>query len=127
LFDSEVLSEMDKSIRLEAEGDAQLDFFVADSLVEDSDGRVFITRDYRVKGGVWRVHKGDADPFPSNPHAHCIGGRYAGLKLHLGNGRLFMGATTTTGQRLNNKAFLSLCSLIAPKFPDMTFPLVVSD
>ncbi|MES2521400.1 MAG: hypothetical protein V4617_01790 [Gemmatimonadota bacterium] len=34
----------------------------------------------------WRIHKNDADPFPSNPHAHCLG--YP-LKLHLGTGVLY--------------------------------------
>ena len=40
----------------------------------------------KVKGEIWQVHKNDADPFPSIPHAH----NYAsGLSLHLGTGELF--------------------------------------
>ena len=35
---------------------------------------------------IWVVHKNDADPFPSNPHAHMLGTNY---KLHLGNGGLY--------------------------------------
>lgn len=35
---------------------------------------------------IWVVHKYDADPFPSNPHAH---NELNGLKLHLGTGELF--------------------------------------
>lgn len=34
----------------------------------------------------WVINRNDADPFPSNPHAHCVG---TGLKLHLGTGILF--------------------------------------
>ena len=40
----------------------------------------------RHSGNIWCVHKSDADPHPSSPHAH----NYAkNLKLHLGNGALF--------------------------------------
>jgi hypothetical protein len=55
------------------------------------DGRMLIQKDYRVAGEVWRVHKNDPDPFPSRPHAHCVGGakRFIGLKLHLGTAQLF--------------------------------------
>jgi len=42
----------------------------------------------KFKGEKWIVHKNDADPFPSNPHAHNY---EAGLKLHLGNGELYSG------------------------------------
>lgn len=37
-------------------------------------------------GCVWRIHKNDADPFPSNPHAHNV---ESGLKLDLRNGDLY--------------------------------------
>lgn len=42
---------------------------------------------YRIGGGIWRVNKYDADPLPSQPHAHCIEGRQnlVGCKLHLGS------------------------------------------
>ena len=32
------------------------------------------------RGQLWRVHKNDADPFPSDPHAHNV---ESGLALHL--------------------------------------------
>lgn len=35
---------------------------------------------------IWLVHLNDADPFPSNPHAH---NEMNGLKLHLGTGELY--------------------------------------
>ncbi len=44
-------------------------------------------RTVKASGEVWRVHKNDADPFPSNPHAHNLD---SGLKLHLGTGELFL-------------------------------------
>jgi len=40
----------------------------------------------RRDGCVWRIHKSDADPFPSRPHAHNM---ESGLKLDIGNGRLY--------------------------------------
>lgn len=43
-------------------------------------------RTVKVAGEIWRIHKNDADPFPSNPHAHNL---ESGLKLHLGTGGLF--------------------------------------
>lgn len=32
-------------------------------------GKFIAEAEYRVKGEVWRVHKSDADLYPSNPHA----------------------------------------------------------
>ncbi|MFC0776961.1 hypothetical protein [Flavobacterium sp. HJSW_4] len=40
----------------------------------------------KVKGEIWELHKNDADPFPSNPHAHNY---ETGLKLDLSNGNLY--------------------------------------
>jgi len=39
-------------------------------------------------GCIWRIHKNDADPFPSNPHAHNL---ESGLKLDLSTGELYLG------------------------------------
>lgn len=55
------------------------------------------------KGEQWFIHKHDADPFPSNPHAHNY---EKNLKLHLGNGCLYFG-TKQVGC-LSSKALLSL-------------------
>ena len=46
----------------------------------------FVEAQAKHNNEIWRVHKNDADPFPSNPHAHNIG---TGYKLHLGNGGLY--------------------------------------
>jgi len=44
--------------------------------------------DQKIKhaGDIWLIHKNDDDPLPSNPHAHNY---ETGLKLHLGNGRMY--------------------------------------
>lgn len=88
------------------------------------DGRHILEEDYRVKGEVWRVHKSDADPYPSNPHAHCVGGtqRFIGCTLHLGTAELYSGRKPL-GRKLEAKQFERLIELIKPKFPEITLPL----
>ncbi|SRR5258705_7871236 len=90
----------------------------------DADGYFLMQKDYRVKGEVWRVHKGDADPYPSSPHAHCVGGadRFVGLKLHLGTAELYKGREPL-GRYLSPKSFARLIAMIQPKFPDIVLPL----
>jgi hypothetical protein len=39
------------------------------------------------KGIVWVIHKYDADPFPSNPHAHQVDNN---IKLDLSNGNMYL-------------------------------------
>lgn len=57
-----------------------------DSLIPEGVPRLLLEKEIKFKGEIWTIHKNDADPFPSNPHAH----NYAeGLSLHLGDGRLF--------------------------------------
>ena len=89
-----------------------------------ADGRYIIEEDYRVKGEVWRVHLTDADPFPSKPHAHCVGGakRFVGLTLHLGTRELFDGRRPL-GRYLSEAQFDRLIEMIQPKFPDIELPL----
>jgi hypothetical protein len=91
---------------------------------QDASGRYLVEKDYRVAGEVWRVHKNDADPFPSIPHAHCVGGakRFVGCTLHLGTAELFRGRTSV-GRFLARDQFAQLVSLIRPKFPDVELPL----
>jgi hypothetical protein len=91
---------------------------------ENTEGLSLLQKSYRLRGEVWQVHKGDADPYPSNPHAHCIEGRrfYEGLKLHLGTGDLYRGSEFT-GVHYPRKDFLRLCEMIQPKFPHLAFPL----
>lgn len=57
-----------------------------DGIIPEGTARLLTEKTVKVKGEVWRVHKNDADPWPSNPHAHNYD---AGLTLHLGTGELF--------------------------------------
>jgi hypothetical protein len=92
--------------------------------MQDDKDRVRLQKDYRVSGEVWRVHKADADPYPSKPHAHCIGGsaRFIGLKLHLGTAGLYQ-KNEWTGYFLERKSFDRLINLIQPTFPSIPLPL----
>ncbi len=40
----------------------------------------------KSKGQIWIIHKYDADPFPSNPHAHDL---INNIKLDLSNGKCY--------------------------------------
>jgi hypothetical protein len=55
-------------------------------------------------GQVWRIHKSDVDPFPSDPHAH---NPESGLKLDLSNGDLFLGSQYTK-RSITKKALLDI-------------------
>lgn len=61
----------------------------------------------KADGYIWRIHNVDADPFPSNPHAHNV---ESGLKLDLGP--LYLGATAT-GRSIHRKDLLALRELAA--------------
>jgi hypothetical protein len=93
--------------------------------MQDAKGRFLIQKDYRVSGEVWRVHKSDADPYPSSPHAHCIGGadRFIGYKLHPGTAELYDKKNKALGFFLEKKKFLRLIAMIQPKFPTTSLPL----
>lgn len=92
--------------------------------LENAKGYVSVQKDYKVDNCIWQVHKTDADPFPSQPHAHCISGptRFVGNKLHLGTRQMFAGATPLGGF-LHKKPFTKLIKLIQPKFPSIKLPL----
>lgn len=49
---------------------------------------LFMEKKVRIKnsGRIWVIHKNDADPFPSNPHAHELS---ENIKLDLTNGKLY--------------------------------------
>lgn len=55
-------------------------------------------------GQIWRIHKNDSDPFPSNPHAHNV---ESGLKLDLTNGKLYY-KNTDTGKSISKKDLLAI-------------------
>lgn len=104
--------------------DRKLDATVGVMEMVLANGYAIVEEDYRVKGEVWRVHKGDADPYPSKPHAHCVGGtrRFIGLTLHLGTAELYDGRKPL-GRYLHPYQFERLIALIQPKFPDIKLPL----
>jgi hypothetical protein len=60
------------------------------------------------KGEVWRIHNNDADPFPSNPHAHNV---ETGCKLDLSNGKLYQ-KSRDTGERIKYKELINIRSQI---------------
>lgn len=63
---------------------AQLEF--AESIIPDDVPIRFVEAVAKHQNEIWLVHLHDADPFPSNPHAH---NEKNGLKLHLGTGDLY--------------------------------------
>lgn len=83
------------------------------SIIPDETPRKLTEVTIRSKGEVWRIHKNDADPWPSNPHAHNL---ESGLKMHLGTGELFEGMRDT-GHKVSAKSLkairarLSKCEL----------------
>ena len=107
-----------------AETEGYIDFNVGGADWRTADDSMIREDDYRVDGEVWRVHKGDADPYPSRPHAHCIAGakRFVGCKLHLGTRQLYHGREAL-GRYLASKQFARLIGLIKPKFPGLVLPL----
>lgn len=106
------------------DGDDYVDVCIGTTQMQLLDGRYVSEHDYRVGGEVWRVHKGDADPYPSKPHAHCVGGarRFVGLTLHLGTAELY-DKRKPLGRKLEENQFKRLIDLIQPKFPDIKLPL----
>jgi len=88
----------------------------------DADGLMFLEEDAPIKGEVWRLHNNDADPRPSNPHAHCVGGKNSGRKLHLGTRQLYAGVRPL-GRYLDRRQFERLLDYARERFPGVVFPL----
>ncbi|MBT7259670.1 MAG: hypothetical protein HN888_00970 [Desulfobacula sp.] len=57
-----------------------------ESILPEGTPKLFTEQTIKIKGEVWMIHKNDADPFPSNPHAHNYD---SGFSLHLGTGEFF--------------------------------------
>lgn len=74
----------------------------------------------KMDGHIWRIHKNDADPFPSKPHAHLVGST---LKLHLGNGELYEKGKLC--DKLRKKTLLELRDVIKEKTKIILPPLEV--
>ena len=82
-----------------------LEVHVEDTILPDVIELRLVEAQFKHLGEIWVVHKNDADPFPSNPHAHCY---EKGLKLHLGNGKLYLGAKHVS--KVSKKKFIALRS-----------------
>jgi len=82
----------DYSDELHEAASAFFDFEFERSAIPDGTYRQFDEATIRRDGCIWRIHKYDPDPFPSNPHAHNV---ESGLKLDLSNGRLWLGRRDT--------------------------------
>jgi hypothetical protein len=93
------------------------------ALWEMANGLVWLEEDYRVAGEVWRVHLSDPDPLPSDPHAHCIDGKFKSSKLHLGTRQLFTSKNKPLDRYLQRRQFDMLIEQVQRKFPHITFPL----
>jgi hypothetical protein len=116
---------MDDDGEVVEQGDDFISVCVGNAQWMDKNGRFFLEEDFNVSGEIWRVHKTDADPYTSKPHAHCIEGhkRFVGCKLHLGTRELFSSKNDALGRFLHKKQFDALIKLIRPKFPDIILPL----
>ena len=71
-------------------------------LLESSGGSRSPEKDIKFGGKIWRIIRNDADPLPSNPHAHLLG---KGCKVHLGTGDLYRRSRvvdTISKKELNN-------------------------
>jgi len=87
--------------------------YLENSVIPDDVERAFLEERVKFKGERWVIHKNDADPFPSSPHAHNYESM---LKLHLGNGDLY-NRTTKVGA-MKKKDFKALrCSFKKVKMP----------
>lgn len=64
----------------------------------------------KARGDIWDIHQNDADPFPSDPHAHNV---ESGHKLDLGNGDLYR-RTTRVG-KIKKKDLLRIRGLAQEK------------
>lgn len=59
---------------------------VEEPLIPEGIPSLLIEQTVKAGGEVWRIHKNDADPFPSVPHAHNL---ETEVVLHLGTGDLY--------------------------------------
>jgi hypothetical protein len=76
----------------------------------------------KLKGEKWTVHKYDADPFPSNPHAHNY---ERSLKLHLGNGDIYLRRERKPCDQMERKNLVKLRDLVMQKNATITLPPLV--
>jgi hypothetical protein len=66
--------------------DVLAEVIVEEAMIPAHIPRLLTEKTVKIKGEVWRIHKSDADPFPSIPHAHNY---ETGVVLHLGTGEMY--------------------------------------
>jgi hypothetical protein len=93
--------------RLRPERLCEVEF--VDSIIPDGVSILLTEVKVKLKGEIWMVHKNDADPFPSNPHAHNY---QRGLKMHLGNGDLYGYRAKVASTRLRKPVLLDFRSRV---------------
>ena len=76
-----------------------------DTIIPQGVPRSLNEQKVKSKGEIWYIHKYDADPFPSNPHAHNDA---TGYKVHLGTGELFDAKNNPVKQSIRKKDLLAL-------------------
>lgn len=76
----------------------------------------------KMGGASWRVHKSDADPWPSTPHAHRLGGRE---KVDLVTGQLWY-YRKRSGGRVAHDVLTALQAEVAVRWPDVTITSMCS-
>lgn len=84
-----------------------------ESILPEGTPKLLTEQTVKVKGEVWIIHKNDADPFPSTPHAHNYD---SGISLHLGTGEFF--------KKRTSKGFLECkkLKLVREKIKDHELP-----
>lgn len=81
---------------------------------------IFVTEaQVKLRGEVWVVHKNDADPFPSNPHAHNYQQR---LKMHLGTGDLYIHKQKMPCKRMSRSLFIEFRDRLMQKNASLILP-----
>lgn len=113
--------EYDEALDLLSEFNFQV---VLDGIETSSDiipGGCFRTTKASIKsnGLIWRIHKDDKDPFPSNPHAHLLDGN---RKLDLSTGLLYR--RTDIVDKIKKKDLLNIRNLATQKKIELP-PLLV--
>lgn len=72
----------------------------------------------KIDGHIYRIHKNDLDPFPSQPHAHDLTEH---VKIHLGTGEKYRNSGTV-GNKLHKKDLQELRQQITLQMPELVLP-----
>jgi hypothetical protein len=84
--------------------------FFEDSIIPPSAPQKLEEKWVRHHGQLWQINRNDADPWPSNPHAHNL---ESGYKLDLSTGKLFF-KTRDVRERVSRKDLLAIREKAGP-------------